>query len=84
MALHRFWWPPTATGDKDVYLDGGNLVRQGLDAGLVDELCLTLLPTLLAGEGVRLFGGLNQQTPLTFVSHHTMGHMLQVTARPVR
>lgn len=26
-----------AAGDKDVYLDGGDLVRQGLDAGLVDE-----------------------------------------------
>jgi dihydrofolate reductase len=70
-------------GDKDVYLDGGNLVRQGLDAGLVDELCITYVPVLLGGEGVRLFDDLTRRTKLQFVEHHRLGPMLQVTARPV-
>ncbi|RLB61764.1 MAG: dihydrofolate reductase [Deltaproteobacteria bacterium] len=73
-----------AAGDKDVYLDGGNLVRQGLDAGLVDELCITYVPVLLGGAGIRLFDDLTRQTKLDFVEHHRMGHMLQVTARPRR
>ncbi len=72
-----------AAGDKDVYLDGGNLVRQGLDAGLVDELCITYVPVLLGGDGTRLFDDLTRRTKLEFVEHHRMGHMLQVTARAV-
>jgi dihydrofolate reductase len=71
-----------AAGDKDVYLDGGDLIRQGLDAGLVDELCITYVPVLLGGEGIRLFDDLRRRTKLEFVEHHRMGHMLQVTARP--
>jgi dihydrofolate reductase len=39
-----------AAGGLDVYLDGGALVRQALDAGLVDEVTLTLVPVVL-GEG---------------------------------
>ncbi|MBW1881033.1 MAG: dihydrofolate reductase family protein [Deltaproteobacteria bacterium] len=73
-----------AAGDKDVYLDGGDLIRQGLDAGLVDELCITFVPILLGGEGIRLFDGLSDRTKLEFVEHHRLGHMLQVTARPTR
>lgn len=52
-------------GDKDVYLDGGALVRLGLEAGLVDELIITMVPILL-GQGVPLFAGLSQEHPLTF------------------
>ena len=36
-------------GDGDVYLDGGTLINQ-LVAGLVDEMCLSIVPTVL-GEG---------------------------------
>lgn len=70
----------TAAGDKDVYLDGGDLVRQALDAHLVDELCLTFLPLLL-GRGVRLWEGLEQRTDLIFEPPATYGRMIQVTAR---
>lgn len=71
--------------DKDVYLDGGGLIRQALDAGLVDELCLTMLPMLHGGEGVRLFDGLLGRTPLEFVSHYAFEQgMVQITARPRR
>jgi dihydrofolate reductase len=70
-----------AAGDGDVYLDGGLLIRQAIDAGLVDELCLTMIPVLL-GDGIRLFDGPLGATDLDFVAHHTYGHMLQVTVRP--
>ena len=43
-------------GDGDVYLDGGALIRSFLDAGLVDELVVTLVPTIL-GTGAPLFAG---------------------------
>ncbi len=69
-----------AAGDGDVYLDGGDLVRQALDAGLVDELCLTLVPILLA-EGIPLFAGLRVRQDLVFVEEHRLGHMVQVTLR---
>lgn len=72
-----------AAGDRDVYLDGGALIRQALDGGLVDELCLTWVPILL-GKGIRLFDGLQGQTRLEFVEHHSYDWgLLQVTARPV-
>jgi dihydrofolate reductase len=70
-----------AAGGKDVYLDGGDLVRQGLDAGLVDELCLTFLPVIL-GRGIRLWDGLRSRNDLQFEPPTTHGHgMVQVTAR---
>jgi dihydrofolate reductase len=70
-----------AAGQRDVYLDGGDLVRQGLDAGLVDELCLTLLPLIL-GRGIRLWDGLQQRTDLEFERPTTHGErMVQLTAR---
>ncbi|MGY3884885.1 dihydrofolate reductase family protein [Aeromonas aquatica] len=43
-------------GVRHLYLDGGELVRQGLQAGLVDELTLFWVPVVL-GKGVSLFGG---------------------------
>ena len=70
-----------AASGKDVYLDGGDLVRQGLDAGLVDELCLTFLPVVL-GRGIRLWEGLKSRTDLAFSPPTThAGSMVQVTAR---
>ena len=48
-----------AAEDKDVGVWGGaNIVTQYLQAGLVDELQLHLIPVLL-GNGVRLFQDLN-------------------------
>jgi dihydrofolate reductase len=44
-----------AAGDKDINLAGGaNAIQQYLAAGLVDELRIDLVPTLL-GDGERLF-----------------------------
>ena len=68
-------------GDKDVYLDGGALVRAALEAGRVDELCLTIIPTLL-GPGTRLFDGLTRRTDWRFTESHRYGGMVQLTAVP--
>lgn len=47
-----------AAGDKAVTVVGGvNLIRQLLQAGLVDELRVDVMPVLL-GAGLRLFDGL--------------------------
>jgi dihydrofolate reductase len=73
-----------AAAGKDVYLDGGDLVRQGLDAGLVDELCLTFLPVIL-GRGIRLWEGLQHRNDLRFEPPTTHGQgMVQVTGRVLK
>ncbi|MEO8184012.1 MAG: dihydrofolate reductase family protein [Deltaproteobacteria bacterium] len=71
-----------AAGELDVYLDGGNLIRQALDAGLVDDLVVTLVPVLL-GEGYPLFAGVRKRHALELVSHQRFGGgLLQVQLRP--
>jgi dihydrofolate reductase len=46
-----------AAGDKDVHVMGGaDVIRQALEAGLVDELSIIVAPVLLGG-GKRLFDG---------------------------
>ncbi len=72
-----------AAKGKDVYLDGGDLVRQGLDAGLVDEITLTILPLVL-GDGVRLWDGLKRRNDLKFREPQPYGDFLQVRAEVVR
>jgi dihydrofolate reductase len=53
-----------AAGDRDVLISGGaSVARQCLEAGLVDELGLDLVPVLL-GDGVRLFDGLHSTIEL--------------------
>jgi dihydrofolate reductase len=46
-----------AAGDKDVHVMGGaDVIRQALEAGLVDELTIIVAPVVLGG-GKRLFDG---------------------------
>ena len=40
--------------DGGVYVDGGEVIRQFLDAGLIDEATITVIPVDI-GEGVPLF-----------------------------
>lgn len=71
-----------AAGGKDVYLDGGNLIRQGLAARLVDELVVTVVPVIL-GRGIPLFAGMEQRVPLETAGHHSFGGgMVQLRYRP--
>lgn len=68
-------------GERDIYLDGGDLVRQALSAGLVDEMTLTFVPLLL-GKGIRLFETLDTSMVVQFRSHRSFDQgMLQVTMR---
>jgi dihydrofolate reductase len=50
-----------AAGDRDVLIQGGaNIIRQYLEAGLLDEMQIQLIPILL-GDGTRLFEGFNPE-----------------------
>jgi len=57
----------TAAAGKDVYVDGGKMVRATLAAGLLDELVVTMLPVVL-GEGTPLFDATVPHTKLTVVN----------------
>ncbi|MEZ4415734.1 MAG: dihydrofolate reductase family protein [Gemmatimonadota bacterium] len=73
-----------AAAGKDVYLDGGVLIRQAAEADLIDDLTITLAPIAL-GSGIPLFAGMERRYPLEIVSHHPhVGGMLQLRMRPKR
>jgi dihydrofolate reductase len=42
-------------GDQDVIIASPTIINQALDLGLVDEVCLSLVPVLF-GEGISYFG----------------------------
>lgn len=68
-------------GERDVYLDGARLIRSALDARLVDELVLTVVPIVL-GEGVPLFAGAKRKClEFTGVCRYKAG-MIQIHAIP--
>ena len=69
-----------AAGGLDVYLDGGTLIGQAADAGLIDELTITIAPVAL-GSGHPLFGAMQGRYRMRIVSHHTYSAgMMQVRA----
>ncbi len=54
-----------AAGEKDVHVMGGaDVIRQALEAGLVDELTIIIAPVVLGG-GKRLFEGFTRSLDLT-------------------
>jgi dihydrofolate reductase len=74
----------SAAGDKDVHIMGGaQIIRQALEAGIVDELTIIIAPVVLGG-GKRLFEGFTtslelehlgvRQSPFaTFVDYRVKG-----------
>jgi dihydrofolate reductase len=71
-------------GGRDVYLDGGDLIRQALDADLVDELVVTLCPVVL-GAGHPLFAGSRRRHQLNLRSQRELpGGLVQLTYQPTR
>lgn len=72
-----------AAGGKDVYLDGGNLIRQALDADQIDQLIVTQMPTVL-GRGHALFAGADHPRELTVTDVLKFeGGMVQLHLTPV-
>jgi len=56
-----------AAGDKDVTVMGGaDVIRQALDAGLVDEFSIIIAPVVLGG-GKRLFEGFTRSLELEHI-----------------
>lgn len=47
-------------GDRNVGVNGGTIASQCLDAGLLDEICVDLVPVLL-GAGTPFFSGLTRR-----------------------
>jgi dihydrofolate reductase len=50
-------------GSKRAYVDGGRVIQQFLEADLVDDITLSIIPMLL-GQGVPLFGALGHDVRL--------------------
>jgi hypothetical protein len=46
-------------GDQDVTIASANIIQQALDLGLVDEVCVSLVPVLF-GEGIPYFAKLDR------------------------
>lgn len=68
-----------AAAPRDVYIDGGALIRSALDARLIDELVITVIPTVL-GKGLPLFAGVTQRHRLSLRSSRPIGAgMVQLT-----
>ena len=68
-----------AEGWKRVYVDGGKIVQSFLSAGLLQDLTLTRVPILL-GNGIPLFGCLEEDIELEHIETTTFGSGL-VTSR---
>ncbi|CAM2007016.1 dihydrofolate reductase family protein [Acanthopleuribacter pedis] len=73
-----------AARGKNLYLDGGDLIRQAADADLIDHFIITYAPVAL-GRGTPLFGLIQNYYHLEITGsyRHDYG-MLQVHARPRR
>ena len=72
-----------AAAGHDVYIDGGDLIRQGLDAGLVDDMTVTIVPIVL-GEGIPLFAGARKRHRLELRSQTELGSgLVQLAYCPI-
>ncbi|WP_144018604.1 dihydrofolate reductase family protein [Demequina sp. NBRC 110051] len=73
-----------AAGERNVYLDGGSLIRQALDADLIDEMVVTIHPTIL-GAGHPLFAGAEQRHMVTVNEVRRFGEgLVQLVMHPAR
>jgi dihydrofolate reductase len=58
-----------AEGARHLYVDGGQTIQSFLNAGLLHEITITVIPILL-GAGIPLFGPLQSDIALKHVSTH--------------
>jgi dihydrofolate reductase len=67
---------------RHVYIDGGNLIRQALDKELIDELIVTVCPSIL-GAGSPLFAGAKRRHALRLTAKRELaGGVVQLTYIP--
>jgi dihydrofolate reductase len=70
-----------AAGDKDVHVMGGaDVIRQALEAGLVEELTIIVAPVVLGG-GKRLFDGFTRSLDLEHLGVRQSRHATFVDYR---
>lgn len=70
------------SGGRDVYVDGGALIRAAMDARLVDEITLTVIPVVL-GSGRPLFAGVQHRHDLDLVGTRPIGGgLVELKYRP--
>lgn len=73
-----------AEGKGHIYADGGGeLIRQLLREGLVDEMVISVLPVLL-GKGTSLFVGLGMPVQLELLEEKRFPKLLQLRYKVVR
>jgi dihydrofolate reductase len=72
-----------AAGDRDVYVQGGYTARKALEAGVLDEIQLHLVPVLLGG-GHRLFDVLPTETELEIRKVIDTPHATHIRYRVLR
>lgn len=70
-----------ARGFRHVYVDGGNVVQQFLQAGLIQSMTITRVPRLI-GSGIPLFGALAHDIVLRHMgtTHYPSGLVTSVYA----
>lgn len=69
-----------ASGGRDVLLLGANVINQALEAGLVDEILMHVVPELI-GEGVRLFKAPTLRGSLTTLDVSRSGQIVNLRLR---
>lgn len=68
-------------GARHVYVDGGVVIRSFLASGLLDEMTITMVPSLI-GEGLPLFGGVKLESGLVLEQVKSFGRgMVQLRYR---
>ena len=70
----------TAADGRDVLVLGANVVGQCLEAGLVDEILLHIVPELI-GDGVRLFGVPTLRASLNTLDVSASGQIVNLRLR---
>ena len=71
-------------GEKDVLvMGGGDVIRQALRAGLVEELTISIAPVILGG-GKRLFDGFNETLDLQHLDIRQSSFATHITYRVLR
>ena len=70
----------TAANGRDVLVLGANIVNQCLEAGLVDEILIHLVPELVGG-GVRLFDASTLRASLTTLDVSASGQVVNLRLR---